>query len=200
MSSLAETYLSPEEYLERERKAERKSEYFRGQVFAMAGATREHVVIVTNLVGELRQQLRGRPCDVYSTDMRLQASAAGLYTYPDVMVVCGEPAYADDHRDTLLNPNLIIEVLSESTKDYDRGQKFQHYRTLPSLREYLTIAQNNAHLERWTREDEQHWVLCEVDDLSASVRIESIGVELELREIYDRVDFTDTQPPGPETQ
>ena len=139
MATIAAPYITPEEYLERERQAETKSEYLRGEVFAMAGGTLRHARIVTSLVRRLGDKLSQRPCDVYSTDVRLAISQAGLYTYPDVMVICGEAVAIDDRQDTITNPVLIVEVLSDSTKNYDRGQKFQYYRSLPSLMEYLTV-------------------------------------------------------------
>ena len=187
MSSQPTTLLSPDEYLELERKAEFKSEYFQGEVFAMAGASRWHGLIVLNVGAELRQQLKARPCETYASDMRLRVSPSGLYTYPDVMVVCDEAQFADDQKDTLLNPNLIVEVLSDSTRDYDRGRKFQHYRTVPSLREYLTIEQDAPHIERWTRQPEDRWLLTEFSDLSQSVQLTSVSCVLSLTEVYDKV-------------
>jgi len=187
MSSQPTTLLSPDEYLELERKAEFKSEYLQGEMFAMAGASPRHGVVVTNLVAELRQQLKARPCIVYSNDIRLRVSTNGLYTYPDVMVVCGGVQFADDRKDTVLNPVLIVEVLSDSTRDYDRGRKFQHYRALPSLLEYLTVEQDAPHVERWTRQPEDHWLLTEFNDLSQSVQLTSVGCVLALTEVYDKV-------------
>jgi Uma2 family endonuclease len=189
MSTQPRVRLTPEEYLERERRAERKSEYLAGEVFAMAGAGRRHVLAVTNLARELSSRLRDVRCEVYSTDMRLRVSPAGLYTYPDVMVVCGEPRFADDQRDTLLNPVVIIEVLSESTKDYDRGEKFRQYRSLPSLAEYVVVAQDAAHVEHWARRPDGTWVLTETDELAGAVRLESIGVTVPMAEIYLKVPF-----------
>jgi Uma2 family endonuclease len=190
MSSQVTTFLSPAEYLEQERLAERKSEYFRGEMFAMSGASPRHVSIVTNLVAEFRQHLKGKPCRVYSTDLRLRVTPAGLYTYPDVMVVCGEAQFADDQKDTVLNPVLIVEVLSNSTRDYDRGRKFQHYRTLPSLVEYLTVAQDQPHIEHWTRQPENGWLLTEFDDPGRSIHLASIGCAIPLAEVYDKVEWT----------
>jgi Uma2 family endonuclease len=187
MSSQPTTLLSPDEYLELERKAERKSEYFQGEMFFMSGASRWHGLIVTNLVRELSQQLKANTCEVHSNDLRLRVSASGLYTYPDVMVVCGEPQFADNQKDTLLNPNLIVEVLSDSTRDYDRGRKFQHYRTLPSLREYLTVEQDAPHIEHWTRQPEDRWLLTEFSDLSQSIQLASLGCVLPLTEAYHKV-------------
>ncbi len=133
MPSQLKARLTPEEYLAIERKATYKSEYVNGEMFAMSGASPHHVLIVTNVVAELRQQLKQRPCTVYSTDLRVKVRPTGLYTYPDVIVVCGQPQFDDEQQDTLLNPTVIVEVLSESTKDYDRGGKFEHYRGLMSL-------------------------------------------------------------------
>ena len=130
MSTQPKTFLSEEEYLEIERKAEFKSEYFGGEMFAMAGANEAHNLLVTNLVRELSEQLRPRPCRVYSNDMRVRVAASGLYTYPDVVSVCGESRFLDEQRDTLLNLNLLVEVLSPSTAEaYDRGLKFEQYRS-----------------------------------------------------------------------
>ncbi len=187
MSSQPTTSLSPAEYLELERKAEFKSEYFQGEMFAMAGASRRHGLIALNVAAEFRQQLKARPCEAYAGDMRLRVSPSGLYTYPDVVVVCGEAQFADDHKDTLLNPNLIVEVLSDSTRDYDRGEKFQHYRSLPSLREYLTVSQDTPHVEHWTRQPEDRWLLTEFSDLNKSIQLTSVDCVLPMAEIYDKV-------------
>ena len=146
------TELTPEAYLAIERQAAYKSEYFNGEMFAMAGASPHHVLIVTNVASELRWQLKKRLCTVFSTDLRVKVSTTGLYTYPDVTVVCGQPQFDDEHQDTLLNPTLIVEVLSQSTKDSDRGEKFEQYRTLESLREYILIAQNRCHVEQFVRQ------------------------------------------------
>jgi Uma2 family endonuclease len=190
MSSQPTTFLTPAEYLDLERKAERKSDYFQGEMFAMAGASPRHVEIVMNLVIELGRQLKGRPCRVYSSDLRLRVSPTGLYTYPDVLVLCGEARFADDQKDTVLNPTLIIEVLSDSTRDYDRGRKFQQYRALPSLREYLTVAQDGAHVEHWTRQPEDRWLLTEFSDLTQTIQLTCIGCVLPLAEVYDKIDWT----------
>ncbi len=190
MSLQPKTYLTPEEYLAIERKAEYKSEYFNGEMFAMAGASERHVLIVTNLVAELRGQLRRRPCTVYSTDLRVRVSSTGLYTYPDVVVVCGQPQFADDQKDTLLNPTLIIEVLSDSTKDYDRGGKFQHYRALASLTEYVLVAQDKCHVEHYVRQPENRWLLSETNELKDTIHLSSIECNLALVEVYDKVDLS----------
>jgi Uma2 family endonuclease len=189
MSSLPASFLSPAEYLEIERRAEYKSEYFRGEMFAMAGASLRHVTIVGNLVGELRQRLKGKRCGAYSTDLRLQVSPTGLYTYPDVMVICGEAQYADNRQDTVLNPGIIIEVLSESTRDYDRGRKFLYYRALPSLQEYLTVEQDSIHVEHSRRQQSGQWLLSEFEKREDSISLDSIGCVLPLTEIYDKVEW-----------
>src|SRR5205085_5334550 len=126
--SSQEVYYTPEEYLILERQAEYKSEYFNGEIFAMTGASRRHNLVAANVLASLHGQLRKRPCEVYSSDMRVKVSPTGLYTYPDVVVVCNDPLFDDKQKDTLLNPTVLIEVLSKSTASYDRGEKFEHYR------------------------------------------------------------------------
>ena len=188
MSLQPKTRFTPEEYLALERKAECKSEYFNGEIFAVSGATPQHVLIVTNVVSELRGQLKSRPCTVYSTDLRLKVSATGLYTYPDVIVVCGEPQFDDDQKDTLLNPTLIVEVLSDSTKDYDRGGKFEQYRMLESFIEYVLIAQDKHHVEHFVRQPDNHWLFSETNRLEDALELSSIGCNLALIEVYDKVE------------
>jgi Uma2 family endonuclease len=183
---------TPEEYLALERKAEYKSEYINGFIVAMAGASEEHILIVTNVVGELRARLKGQPCRTYSNDMRVRVSATGVYTYPDVVVVCGERHFDDTRKDTLLNPTLIVEVLSESTEAYDRGDKFAHYLRLESLQEYVMIAQDKARVERYLRQ-EGDWRFTVIDDLDGTLSLASVGCELPLREICDLVDFPDIE-------
>jgi len=190
MSTQAKTSLSPAEYLELERRADFKSEYYEGETFAMAGASPRHVWITANLVREFGQQLKEKPCRVSASDLRLRVTPTGLYTYPDVLVVCGEPQLADDQQDTLLNPTVIVEVLSESTRDYDRGRRFQHYRTLPSLAEYLTVDQDEPHVEHWTRQPESRWLLAEFAGLEQAIRLASIDCVLPLAEIYDKIDWS----------
>jgi len=199
MSSQPKTFLTPEEYLEIERKAERKSEYYQGEMFLMAGGTTRHAWIISNLNYELVRQLRSGPCRVGTNDLRLRVLPSGLYTYPDVMVVCGEPQVADNQKDTVLNPVVIIEVLSDSTRDYDRGRKFQFYRSLPSLREYLTVEQDAPHIEHWTRQEENRGLLSEFNDLSQSIQLASIDCVLPLSEVYHKVDWTGSRPEFPPT-
>ena len=178
--------ITPAEYLAAERAAETKSEYYAGQVVAMTGASLAHNRIVANLIKVLARQLEGTPCEVLPSDMRLHVVASGLYTYPDVTIVCGEPKLEDEHRDTLLNPAVVIEVLSPSTERYDRGRKAEHYRQIPSLQEYLIVAQDAARIERYHRRGEREWTLTEAIGLEESVQLASVPSSLDLREVYDR--------------
>lgn len=187
MSTPPKTNYTPEEYLELERAAEDKSEYFNGEIYAMSGASRRHILIVTNLVRELSTQLKKRECEVYSTDMRVKVNPTGLYTYPDVIVMCGEAQFSDEQKDTLINPNVIIEVLSESTKDYDRGGKFEQYRTLESFKEYVPVAQDKPHVEHFVRQPDNRWILTETNKMEDSIELSSIACTLALAEIYDKV-------------
>jgi Uma2 family endonuclease len=195
-------YSTPEEYLAHEREAAYKSEYIAGQVVAMSGVSREHSLINGNLFRVLSSQLLDRPCEVHASDMRVKVSARGLYTYPDIAVVCGDTQYEDDQVDTLLNPTLIVEVLSPSTEAYDRGVKFGYYRQLPSLREYLLVAQDRMLVEHFVREDDG-WLLTETTDPGAVVRLPSINCEVPLAEIYRKIVFSvdsmdsDQQTSGP---
>jgi Uma2 family endonuclease len=182
-------YLTPEEYLAIERKAEYKSEYFNGEMFAMSGASERHVSIVVNVMYLLVGQLRGRPCKAYASDLRVRVSPTGLYIYPDVVVVCGQPQFADDQKDTLLNPTLIVEVLSESTKDYDRGGKFEHYRTLTSFSEYVLVAQDRYHVEHFVRQPDSRWLLAETNRLEDTIYLSFIDCDLALTEVYDKVEM-----------
>jgi Uma2 family endonuclease len=185
--------ISPEDYLARERQAEVKSEYYDGEVFAMSGASRAHNLIVTNLVGLLWQHLSDRDCEVYPSDMCVKVDPTGLYTYPDVIVVCGEPVFEDEHVDTLLNPTLLVEVLPESTEAYDRGKKFEHYRKLEALQSVVLVAQDEVHAERFTRQPDGQWLLGEASGLNAALHLASIDVRLPLADIYDKVSFEDEE-------
>lgn len=189
MSSQVKIHYSPEEYLTLEREAEYKSEYFNGEISAMTGASRRHNLVAGNVFASLHAQLRQRPCEIYPSDMRVKVSPTGLYTYPDVVVVCGEPSFDDERKDTLLNPTLLVEVLSKSTASYDRGEKFEHYRKLDSLTEYLVIAQNKHHVEHYVRQPDNQWLLSETDDLQETVHLPSTGCELTLTDIYAKVEI-----------
>jgi Uma2 family endonuclease len=189
------TRYTREQYLAFERNAAYKSEYDNGFITAMAGASREHNVIALNLGGEVRSQLKGRPCEVYVSDMRVLVSRTGLYTYPDIVAVCGEPRFEDEKADTLLNPTMIAEVLSPTTESYDRGRKFGHYRQLASLKEYVLIAHDQMLVERYTRQGDQ-WLLTEFRNPGDVLRLASIDCEIPLSEIYARVAFPAEQATG----
>ena len=189
MSLQAQKRYTPEEYLVLERQAQCKSEYYAGDICAMAGASRWHNLIVTNVIGELRAQLKGRPCTTYPSDMRVKISPTGLYTYPDVTVVCGAAQFEDTQQDTLLNPTLIVEVLSESTEAYDRGGKFAHYRKLASLLEYVLITPTKSHIEHYIRQPDNRWLLEEAEGLHGTVHFPAIDCHLSLAEVYDKVDI-----------
>ena len=155
MSAVPKTKLTPAEYLAIERKAEFKSEYYRGEMFAMAGARLPHNTIKENLIVELGSQFKGGPCRTLSSDQRVKVNETGLYTYPDIIILCEPPQFEDDECDTLLNPRVIIEVLSESTETYDRGRKARHYKRIPSLHEYILVTQWEPFVERLVRQAAQ---------------------------------------------
>ena len=190
MSAIPKTKLTPEEYLEFERKSEERHEYFDGEIFAMSGAKRNHNKIVGNLSGLMWQHLKDKECEFYPTDMRVYVPETGLYTYPDLVVVCGEPEFKDDVFDTLLNPILLIEVLSESTESYDRGKKFQHYRSIESLREYVLVAQDEARIEKYIKTGDGFWLLSEAVGLESEIEFSSIEWRVALSEVYDKIDFS----------
>lgn len=181
--------LSPEEYLEFERSSEEKHEYLDGEVFAMSGARRDHNLIAWNIGSELHGRLKDRDCEAYLGDMRVLVPKTGLYTYPDVAVVCGERRFKDATEDTLLNPVLVIEILSDSTESYDRGTKFQHYRSIDSLKEYVLVSQTEARIEKYVKQGDGFWVLSEAVGLESTISFDSINCEIPLAEVYDKIDF-----------
>ncbi len=181
--------MTPEQYLEVERAAEFKSEYFNGEMFAMSAATLNHARIVLNLGASLYRQLRGRRCEAAASSLRLRVNHDGLYTYPDIVVFCGEPQFADDRTDTITDAAVIIEVLSPSTENYDRGFKFEQYRRLKSLKDYVVIAQDRMHVEHSAHQDDNSWVLRETADRSASIQLASIECSFTIAEAYERVEF-----------
>jgi Uma2 family endonuclease len=181
-----------DEYLAMERAAQYKSEYLDGEVVAMAGASEPHNLIVTNIVAELGVQLRGRPCRVYISNMRVDVRESGLYAYPDVVALCGEPILSDDQRDNLRNPAVIIEVLSKSTEGYDRGRKAMKYRRIESLLEYLLVAQDKSHVEHYVRQAKGGWLLSESTTLGDEILLSSIDCHLKLSAIYDKVSISES--------
>jgi len=189
MSAIRKPLITPEEYLTRERAAEFKSEYFNGEVFAMAGARHEHVFVRDNLAGELHSMLKGTGCRAVSTDMRVCVSKTGLYTYPDIAIVCGKPEFADEEFDTLMNPSVIIEVLSPSTENYDRVAKFAHYRQIATLREYVLVSQNTMLVETFSRKDDGTWAFRDFSDPAVPFELATISISIPLVEIYRDVTF-----------
>jgi Uma2 family endonuclease len=175
--------LSESQYLALERAAEFKSEFYDGEMFAMAGGSPRHCLIASNLIRELGNRLRGRPCVVFTSDLRIKVEATGLFTYPDVSVVCGPLKSVPGTDDTLTNPVLLVEVFSDSTEGYDRGKKSEHYRQIPSLREYLLVSQKEPHVELFARQENQ-WVLREVSGLEGTIELPGLEIVLALSEIY----------------
>ncbi len=188
MSTTTIRRFSVDEYLERERRAETRSEFLGGEIRAMSGGSSPHSLIQVNLTTELRVQLKGGRCRVYNNDMRIKCPT-GLYTYPDASVVCGPTQFEDGRIDTLLNPVSIFEVLSPSTQAYDRGVKFAHYRTIPTLREYVLIAQDRPLVEHHVRDESGNWTMFAVTDPGGALRLKAVQAELRLAELYDEVDF-----------
>ena len=189
MSAIAaQTYLTPEEYIALERKATLKSEYLSGEIIAMSGASLAHNLITMNTANHLYNQLVEGGCRVFMSDMRVGINAGTSYFYPDIVVVCDKPRFEDDVFDTLLNPQVVIEVLSTSTQNYDRGEKFARYRQLASLREYILISQDQVRVEHYLRQGEQ-WLLSEFSRLENVLPCVSIAAELPLNQIYRFVDL-----------
>lgn len=181
--------ISVQEYLERERQSSVKSEFFDGQVFAMAGGSARHSLIAANFVREAGNALKDRPCAVFNSDLRILVLTTGLRTYPDATIVCGEQQFEDERQDTLTNPTVIIEVLSDSTEKYDRGRKADHYRQIASLKELILIAQDHSHVERFVRQPDGAWLFREDKELTASFEISSLEIVLPLAELYRNVRF-----------
>ncbi len=188
-------YLTPEEYLAFERQAETRSEYWQGETFALAGASTNHTIIGANTLAELVMQLKARNCTAHTSDLRVKVSRAELYTYPDVTVVCGKAEFEDRDDDTLLNPTVIIEVLSPSIEVYDRGAKFEFYRTLESLTDYLLVSQSSPTVEHYTRQPDDRWLLTAYKGLDAVAPIAAIGCELRLADVYDKVTWPAEETP-----
>jgi Uma2 family endonuclease len=189
VSTQTRVRVTPEEYLVLERKSETKSEYFDGEMFPMPGASYDHNTIVTNLIIELGTQFLDRPCAVQGPDLGVHISPTGSYVYPDVSIVLGEPDLLDEHRDRLLNPTVVFEVLSPSTESYDRGLKFAHYRTMQSLQEFVLVSQTELRIERYLRQDGGKWLYSETTDPAASLELTSVVYRVPLSRIYRKVDF-----------
>jgi len=177
------------EYLQQERQAEVKSEYHAGRIYAMAGASTEHTTITFNVIVAIGLQLRGKSCRGLSNDMRIKAPDSRFYTYPDLSVACGELILEDEHGDTLLNPTLLVEVLSPSTERYDRGAKFAHYQRIESLKEYVLISQDRPRVEHYVKQADGSWNYTAADGLAESINLPSIECSLDLSAVYENVEF-----------
>ncbi|HRK20411.1 MAG TPA: Uma2 family endonuclease [Fimbriimonadaceae bacterium] len=196
MSAVPSPFVSAESYLAAERRAEQKHEYVDGQIYAMAGASLAHTRICSNLVHQLRSRFGPQGCEVFSQDLRTGLRDASGYFYPDVIVLCGKPELADKNQDVLLNPTVLIEVLSESTEAWDRGGKFARYRRIESLREYILISQDQPRIDRFLR-DGVEWRLSSMEDLQEELTLSTVGASMPLTEIYERVEFNPTNGPAP---
>jgi Uma2 family endonuclease len=189
MASNPVTRVTEEEYLAIDRAAEVRSEFFDGEMFAMSGGSMRHASLQANLHGELYVALRGKDCRAFTSDFRVRVSPGRMYAYPDITVVCGRPLLADEHQDILVNPTVILEVLSPSTEHYDRGVKFQRYRAIESLKDYILVNQDEIRIEQYTRRDAHTWTLHDYQRPEEELRIDSIGVSLALARIYDRIEL-----------
>ncbi len=186
MASVPKYYVSPEEYLALERKAEFKSEYIDGVVYALAGGSERHSLMAANIIISLGMQLRSRPCRVYTSDLKVGTANLQRFFYPDLSVVCGETEFAVDQQDVILNPILIVEVSSESTAAYDRGKKFLSYQQIDSLQEYLLVSQDETLVEGYARQGSDRWLYTKVTGVEGSLTLPSIECELRLRDVYDK--------------
>lgn len=182
-------FISIEDYLSLEESADEKHEYYRGEIFAMAGGTIAHNQIVSNMVSEVNFFLREKDCQVFPSDLKVHNEANSLFTYPDISIVCGELQKWQGRNDTITNPVVIIEVLSESTQLYDRGQKFKLYRSIPSLKEYLLISSIEYMVEQYTKQADDVWSFCELTNPEDRMSIESIGFSFAIKELYRNVSF-----------
>ncbi|MBP1465856.1 Uma2 family endonuclease [Candidatus Chloroploca sp. M-50] len=189
MTARPKRYMTEEEYIEFEVASPRKHEYYQGDIFAMTGGTEPHNLLAGNAYASLHAQLRRRPCRVYPSDQRIKVLTTGLHTYPDVTVVCGQPQFIEASRLTITNPTVIIEVLSPSTERYDRGMKFQQYRTIPSFQDYILIAQDDHRIEHFTRQEHGIWLLYEAIGITAHVSIRSIDCVLAIEDVYEKVEL-----------
>jgi Uma2 family endonuclease len=186
--------LTFDQYLEIESKAEFKSEFINGWMYAMGGASPEHNQIVANLIIEFGVQLKKRPCAVYASDLPLKVEKREHGRYPDVTVVCGEPQFhKGKYLKALINPTVLVEVLSTSTEDFDRETKIEEYRSIPSLREYLLIAQDRCHVEHYLRQTANQWLLTEFNDLQDAFNLPSINCHLTLSDVYDKVKWPEAE-------
>ncbi len=187
------------DYLAQERTAEFKSEYFEGEIFAMAGGTPQHSLIATNLAREFGNRLKGGLYVAYNGDLRIKIEATGLCTYPDLSVICGALQFAAGTDDTVVNPAVLVEVLSDSTEAYNRGTKFAHYRQIPSLQEYLLVSQKGPRLEQFIRQADGRWLLNEVAGMERHLELPSLRISISPAEVFAKVTFVPApmRPPAP---
>lgn len=190
MDNLARKRMTAEEYFALEETSLEKYEFYRGEIFAMSGATRKHNLLVVNLVVQLKNALKNRPCEVYASDMRVMVDEYGHYTYPDLSIVCGKRIFTDEKEVTLVNPIAIAEVLSDSTEGYDRGKKFHAYRNIPSLQVYILISTNYKQIEVFTRLESGTWNLTEPDK-EGRIHISPLECSLDLKDVYDQVEIVE---------
>jgi Uma2 family endonuclease len=188
MSTNHKTLITPQEYLAIEREAQYKSEYYKGEIFAFAGASLRHDRIAVNILAAIHGQVRYGSCSAFSSDMRITVPQTQHYTYADVVVVCGEPQSDDDFKDNLLNPIVIVEVLSPSTESYDRGKKFESYQRIGSLAEYVLVSQDRPRVEQFLRQPDSRWLYSEISGAGV-IKLTSIDCELSLEDIYEKVKF-----------
>ncbi len=194
MSSAASKRFSPADYLALERAADSKHEFFDGEIFAMSGGSLYHSQLAGNVIGELHESLKESKCRVLISDMRIKLPT-GLYTYPDASVICDHPKFEDGHNDVLLNPVVIVEVLSPSSESYDRGKKFEHYRSCLSLRDYVLVSQDRVFVEHFSRQtNSDQWLLTTWNSLTSTITFESLGVSLSLRGIYAKIELPAVAP------
>ncbi len=182
-------FISAKEYLEQERKATEKHEYYQGEIFAMSGASLEHVIISRNIMIELGNKLKGKPCQPFGNDLRIHIPPNTLFTYPDLSIICGNPELTDDKFGTAVNPSVIIEILSSSTRNYDMGIKFKLYRDIPTLKEYILIDSENVYVEKHTRLADNNWLLTEIKNSNELLKIESVQVAVAVSDIYEGISF-----------
>ncbi len=182
-------FLTEEEYFAFEETSLEKHEYYNGEIFAMAGASIAHNQIVGNTLSDINQHLRNKNCQVFPSDLKIHIEANFLNTYPDLSIVCGQPQLYNNRTDTIINPSILIEVLSPSTKDYDRGSKFTLYREIPTLKEYILISSTEYRFEKFARQQDNTWHFSEVRTPDETIRIETIDFQIPLIELYRNVDF-----------
>lgn len=181
--------LTPEEYLDIERNAEFKSEYYNGEMFALAGASYVHNKISSNIHVSLANQLKGKECQVFQSDLKTKEQVSGLFTYPDIVLICGEPEFYDEEKDVVVNPTVIMEILSKSTETYDRGFKFELYRRIKSLKDYLMVSQDKISIEYYSRNTDNSWTLKEFSNINQSIELKSIDCILDLKDVYLKIDL-----------